>query len=124
MKYLFMVTSTLLFLMTACSSEESIPDELLSEEEGEFRVIAVSEVEGKKLHKAPSFFHELNDPNVIMRNLEMITLDNAQHDPYKSLGIEEAPYFIFFDQEGIAFETNSEEEAYEFVEKALEKEID
>lgn len=107
----------LLLIVTACNIFFN-PDDL--PEKGGLSVIIVYANEDKEM-KRPEFLSDHHEHDVY--EITQYTI-NAIGDVYPSLNIESAPYYIFLDSKGIAYETANIEDAGDFYKNNVNKRKD
>ncbi|MGM0847251.1 MAG: hypothetical protein ACQEUT_20020 [Bacillota bacterium] len=120
MNKLIIAFAMLILLLSGCSSNE-FPEELLSDE-GKFSYLVVYPDDNSLgsqdfLEKVDNYGKQASQK--IDHGL-ILYLDNAQ-SRYPSLNIEQAPYYMFFDSEGVILETSDKEEANSFIESKFEQ---
>lgn len=106
-------------LLVACSNHNdnpNFPEELLSKEEGKYRLF-VAHPNGDGW-KSPEFFNKIDTLNEVLTGGTEMFLNQAQ-DKYPTLGIEKAPYFILFDTQKIVLTTDKENEIVLFLRDKL-----
>lgn len=119
MEYIFGMLILLSVILVACSTQNDstrILEELLSDEEGQYRFLVVHP-EGDGL-KNPTFMREFDNIGQVMTGGTHMFLENAQKT-YPTLEIKEAPYFIFFNTKNIEFGTDKESDASSFIKEKL-----
>jgi hypothetical protein len=110
-----------ILLLAACSSNE-IPEELLSDE-GMISYLVVYPNESTM--GSTDFMEKIEDTygkqvSEVFDHGLILYQDNAQ-SRYPSLNIDQAPYYIFFDSEGVALETGDSDEAEVFLEDKFQQ---
>jgi len=107
----------LLFIVTACNRFPHLDD---LPEKGSLSIIIVHERGDEKMEN-PKFLSEYMKHDVYrISHYNIDTIDNI----LPSLNIESAPYYIFLDSKGIAYETADIEDAEDFYKHNVNKRKD
>ena len=100
------------------STDQEISQDLLADNEGTYSLLHVAADDGNLT--TPDFLSEF-DSESLSHTLPSWegTTESYATDNYNALDVKEAPYYYFFDTEGIAFETGSKEEAKNFIQEKI-----
>jgi hypothetical protein len=109
-------TLFILVVFSACTPKDNFPyKELLADQEGKYSVIILSPASLLVPDFMVGFEHHL------ISSIHQSTLRSFK-DNYPKIEVDQAPYYIFLDSKGIAFETNKEIDAKDFYEHNIKTE--
>ncbi len=117
--FIFFALVIILVVCSACTVQDKFPyRDLLAHQKGKYSIIILSP-DTTTSFPVPDFMEGFE--HHLTSSIHQSTL-NSFNKSYPKIEVNQAPYFIFLDSKGIAYETNKESEARDFYEENIKKE--